>query len=1495
MAEHSGAGASAVEPQAETHTQAEALLERARARRAAAGAASHHPQTTTVTAGAHTPGAAVTRTSRVRVVKAKFPWNKETGAASTDLHIEVGSLVEVIADEGDWLTGKLAGREGIFPANYVEETDEELPDQFSEPRDATDRTADSFLDSSSDDSSSDDSSSSDDEQSEDDEPSDTRARLASALLADASDEAEAARRDADRYLRELEEARSQVQALEEERVQTVQATAAEVQALPCNDDLILEAASTIAEQQVIIHSRISSVNGHPVTSKRELARALQQADDATAPRKGAQELRLRLPSSHALAAQIRAAASDAEATLAEAHGELDTATWRANVAEARLARLEQAAQALLPDPDDGGLQRTTTEKLSGVGSALETLEMRNDELVAELETAKQQHERALQQLAEQLEARYAAQLHEQRAQLERDVATAERKAEAAEDALDALTALGEASAATWASRVDSLQKELEEMKRPPQSHGPRAPPPRPPGWVPTEQAMPEAVPRAPVAPPRATGHATTVQELTEAEIPEAVPDLVRTASATFKKQAQALREQQHADSDSDPDDHESDASPTAPSRRKKRREEKAVQALSDTKDDWQRVKIRQLASRLKDHADYPPLVAECCRALQQRIGGTVESDDGARLPDSVVQVVVGALGQHATHKDVQEHALHLLQTMTKRKPKAFIHAVEKRGVAAAQELLIAIEASSDAQLVAVCCGSLHVLARPKEGCDVRDAIVSTRGVDVVGAAMSSHAEDRLIQLNACKLLATVCSSKHCGKGAHAVRQVGAVDLAMEAVRQFPERPEIVQAVQDLIQCVPDDGYEGGTRALALGQHEDSLAQDVRDLNAYFPATQSHLRSVSRVILLRVNFDGVSVVGPSRLESSSDQHRSARDSPICETYTFVKVKSWAAMKGQVTFKVSRDDVNHNLQSDSVTFSTHLSTELCELLRGVVLHLAAARKRSKMVERTLQAGDAQQEQEISADAAIRDRFSEARDAIARTPSAFGKIKKSDRKGRTAVALTVQSASLYRVRSEITGGKSGDGYIYIGERSVLLYKGDPRIRGASVKVKEVLFTIPKVRGLLEEEMLRPDGKLKEGKQWFHLYRPGHEKPKQRLRTYAYQGQRIVDLIQSRRHALAQLVPDAAKEAEKLNKRKLFQLLLDHEQLVSGAQQRRIVDEMQRRLQQQQRMAEDAKAALEEDRARCLRELDIQRQQRDAELQRKVDIETAAVEDARRRAEAKGAAGEAELRRIQETVQVALARQAQEAEREKAALEEQMRRTLSDLDRAQQEEVDRAQAALEDVRRRAREEERAILDHKREQRDRIRALSAEEAMQREEEAASRQRSVDLTRPDIDALAIHWPSGGATKTEISGIVVDSRVISVNGHLVRSQDDVTRALEGAGRAQHTLVVESPASAVVAEQTRTCCICFDEVQRLDGYECDGDDRHFVCDECLTGHVQAKMDEDMAHLEAVVSAAARLVSLSFLPVNCSRLYSVDYVNTICVLWAGWQGFLPVQNPW
>ena len=68
----------------------------------------------------------------------------------------------------------------------------------------------------------------------------------------------------------------------------------------------------------------------------------------------------------------------------------------------------------------------------------------------------------------------------------------------------------------------------------------------------------------------------------------------------------------------------------------------------------------------------------------------------------------------------------------------------------------------------------------------------------------------------------------------------------------------------------------------------------------------------------------------------------------------------------------------------------------------------------------------------------------------------------------------------------------------------------------------------------------------------------------------------------------------------------------------------------------------------------------------------------------------------------------------------------------------------------------------------------------------------------------------------------------------------------------TLVLEVFRAVELAEQSRTCNICFeDDIKRVDGYECNGDDRHFFCDECFCRHVQTKLSEDLAHLEQVVS--------------------------------------------
>ena len=64
-----------------------------------------------------------------KMVTGKFPWNADTGASPTDLHFERGDVIEAVSDgpgEG-WLTGTLAGKRGTFPANYVKERMQPLP------------------------------------------------------------------------------------------------------------------------------------------------------------------------------------------------------------------------------------------------------------------------------------------------------------------------------------------------------------------------------------------------------------------------------------------------------------------------------------------------------------------------------------------------------------------------------------------------------------------------------------------------------------------------------------------------------------------------------------------------------------------------------------------------------------------------------------------------------------------------------------------------------------------------------------------------------------------------------------------------------------------------------------------------------------------------------------------------------------------------------------------------------------------------------------------------------------------------------------------------------------------------------------------------------------------------------------------------------------------------------------------------------------------------
>ena len=102
---------------------------------------------------------------------------------------------------------------------------------------------------------------------------------------------------------------------------------------------------------------------------------------------------------------------------------------------------------------------------------------------------------------------------------------------------------------------------------------------------------------------------------------------------------------------------------------------------------------------------------------------------------------------------------------------------------------------------------------------------------------------------------------------------------------------------------------------------------------FFQAKQSHLgKKEAKTIFLGVNVDGVAIFKTS-------------DKSLYETYRFAKLKSWAASATQVTFKVSKDDKNHKLAQEAVSFLLDEGEDVCKLLKDYALWLAAKRKREK----------------------------------------------------------------------------------------------------------------------------------------------------------------------------------------------------------------------------------------------------------------------------------------------------------------------------------------------------------------------------------------------------------------------------------------------------------------------------------------------------------------------------------------------------------------------
>ncbi|EIM90807.1 SH3-domain-containing protein [Stereum hirsutum FP-91666 SS1] len=60
-----------------------------------------------------------------KVVRAKALWSyNENGQDPNDLSFQAGDIIEIVTEtNADWWTGKIGGRQGLFPSNYVEKLD----------------------------------------------------------------------------------------------------------------------------------------------------------------------------------------------------------------------------------------------------------------------------------------------------------------------------------------------------------------------------------------------------------------------------------------------------------------------------------------------------------------------------------------------------------------------------------------------------------------------------------------------------------------------------------------------------------------------------------------------------------------------------------------------------------------------------------------------------------------------------------------------------------------------------------------------------------------------------------------------------------------------------------------------------------------------------------------------------------------------------------------------------------------------------------------------------------------------------------------------------------------------------------------------------------------------------------------------------------------------------------------------------------------------------
>ncbi len=268
---------------------------------------------------------------------------------------------------------------------------------------------------------------------------------------------------------------------------------------------------------------------------------------------------------------------------------------------------------------------------------------------------------------------------------------------------------------------------------------------------------------------------------------------------------------------------------------------------------------------------------------------------------------------------------------------------------------------------------------------------------------------------------------------------------------------------------------------------------------------------------------------------------------------------------------------------------------------------------------------------------------------------------------------------------------------------------------------------------------------------------------------------------------------------------------------------------------VAEQKKRDFEARKAKALalskQQIETRRMQREQKAR-----EQHAGEDIDKMVRAMQATADQEVERAERAYRAQLANRARQAseeidriERERAADVTKMLRESAEQERQTRELLEAHADALAVDRARNAEERQRV---KAEQNARRQAAEAEVARERDELEAEQERLQQQAR------------------EQAVVLEQQKRDTIN--VLRDKRDRERQIAATTRrqAQQDMQAVEDMQLDLAEELHECCICFEQVKRVDGYACDNPtgQQHFVCDECFTGHVKSKMDEDIGLLEA-----------------------------------------------